>query len=586
MAAPGKLALVLLFALVYGICLSQPVRTGSGEGKTPPLERIVSVKVTNVALGEVLKKVSEQGQFSFSYNSKNIDIDRKITLHLQNKPVRTVLHAIFRGSVVYKSKNNYIILSAAPQKNETDTSPKYLQVSGYTFDKPTSAKLKQVSIFEENTLYSTVSDNYGYFILQVPNSTEQVKLKIRKEGYGDTVIVLSKDFFQAIEIVLMPLPPKIEPPPPVETFIALADTGLTDPGKSFSEKVNAFDFLLNSTMKTNLRNLSDTFFRKTQFSVVPPLSTNKLIGTNAMNNVSFNLFAGYTGGVKYAEIGGLLNVDRGDVQYVQVAGLVNAVGGKTTGFQAAGLTNVCHDDVYGFQVAGLFNINAKQTKGLQIGGLFNYAKSVKGVQVAGLFNYAKIIKGVQVSTFNFADSSAGIPIGFFSFVKHGYHKIELNADEVCYGNLALKTGVEKLHNIFTAGIGPVKESVPIWTFGYGLGTSFKLSPKLVFDIDLVASHYAWKMQSPRLNADTLIAGTYNAWMNMNNKIYLGIDWRFAKKISLAAGPTLNIFLTDTRNTDYTSLWNELRPSYLYSEAVDTNLQMHIWIGGKIALRFF
>jgi hypothetical protein len=580
MAAVYKLSLVLsvVFSLASGLGFSQK--------KAPPLERLVSIKAANISLGEVLKKISEQGQFSFSYNTKSIDTDRKISVQVENKPVRSILHFIFKGSVLYKSKNNYIILSVAPRKEtEKDTIPKYLQVSGYTFNKPSSEKLKQVSIFEENTLLSTVSDSYGYFSLQVPNSTEKIRLKVNKEGYHDTILLLTKEYFQAIEIVMVPFPPIIEDQKITEPFTASSDTNhAAEPIQPFSAKVNGFDFLLNSKMKSNLRNLSDTFFRKVQLGIVPPLSTNKLVSPNVTNNVSLNLLAGYSGGVKYAEVAGLLNVNRGDVHYFQAAGLANAVGGKTKGFQAAGLSNVCFDNVTGAQFAGLFNVNLKNTTGTQGAGLFNYSKTVRGAQVAGLFNFTKKLKGVQIAPFNIADSSAGIPIGVFSFVKRGYHKIELSADEVIYGNIAFRTGVEKLHNIFTAGVGKIGVYHPLWSFGYGLGTSFHLSKKFLLDIDLVTNYYH-KKSEPVLNIDTLTMGTRNGLLNMNNKLYTGIEWQIAKKISLAMGPTLNIQLTDTQNADYANLFNQLRPSYLSSKMVDTNLRMNMWIGGKIAIRF-
>ncbi|HLP13295.1 MAG TPA: STN domain-containing protein [Flavobacteriales bacterium] len=580
-----RLVLAFLFVLVKGATFSQ--------SKTPPLERLVTIKVSNTSVGDILKKMSEQGHFSFSYNTKSIDTDRKISLQLENKPVRTILHAIFRGSVVYKSKSNYIILSAVPKKEvEVNTEPKYLQVSGYAFDKPSSKKLKQVSIVEENTLLSTVSDNYGYFNLEVPNTTSQVKLKVNKEGYRDTVLVLTKEYFQAIEIILWPNPKEIELAPIPENLIAANDTtNVTTALIATPEKNKTFDFLLNSKMKSNLRNLRDTFFRKAQFSVIPPLSTNKLVGTHVMNNISLNLLAGYTGGVKYAEIAGLLNVDRGNVSYFQVAGLMNAVGGKTTGFQAAGLFNACRDDVTGFQAAGLCNINKKTTKGFQAAGLFNYSKHVKGVQAAGLFNYAKKINGVQISVFNFADTCNGVQIGFFNFVKHGYHKIELSADDVFYGNIAFRTGTERFHNIFTAGMG-FEKYTRMWTFGYGIGTSFHLHKKLLLDIDITTSTIrregAWPMLFDDGGIESLpdeqrLAVT-NQLMNLNNKLYVGLDWQFCKHVGLSAGPTLNVHLTDTRNYSFDT-FNSLHPNYFFSEMVDTNLKLNMWVGIKAAIRF-
>lgn len=585
-----SILMALLFAFVA-------CTTRAQQNAVPPLERVISIKATNMPLDAFLNKLSESGKFSFSYNTKTFDPDRKISAEYLDKSVRYILNKTFQGSINYKSKNNYIILSSIQQKNTgIKEEPKYIQLSGYIFDKKSSLKLTDVSVFEQTSLYSSISDAYGYFSMQVPNNATEILLNFRKNGFRDTAVRIEREYFQAIEITLQSKDTVKEPTIAIEPSLPIKDT-LIEPVSNKSS--NRFDFLLNRKMKINLHNLTDTFFRKVEFSLVPGLSTNKLVGTNVINNISFNLLAGYTAGVKYAEVAGLINVVKGDVSYLQVAGLVNAVGGKTKGVQVGGLSNLCKDTVTGVQIGGLFNSNIKHTngvqvaglynqtktiKGAQIGGLFNWSQQVEGIQVAGLFNYAKKIKGVQIATFNFADTCEGIPIGFFSFIKRGYHKIEISSDELFYTNLAFRTGVEKFHTIFQAGIDPRDLKQPLWFYGYGMGSSYKVSKKLWFDLDLTASQINKSRYSAKSLVDSLISGR-NSYLNLNNKIYIGLDWRIAKKISISAGPTVNIMLADTRNADYSTVFNTLRPTYLYSHKVDTNLQMNVWIGGKIAIRF-
>ena len=89
--------------------------------------------------------------------------------------------------------------------------------------------------------------------------------------------------------------------------------------------------------------------------MVPYISTNWKVSGSMNNAFSLNLLAGYAGGVRGFELGGLVNIDRNHVRGVQVAGLGNIVGKRTSGFQLSGLCNVDLGRFYGCQVSGLFN---------------------------------------------------------------------------------------------------------------------------------------------------------------------------------------------------------------------------------------
>lgn len=99
--------------------------------------------------------------------------------------------------------------------------------------------------------------------------------------------------------------------------------------------------------------------RPIQGSIIPGLSTNGKLNSQVINNFSFNLFGGYSGGVDGFEIGGLFNIDKKNVQYTQIAGLFNNVGGSMRGAQLAGLSNTVLDSARGAQLAGINNFSKK-----------------------------------------------------------------------------------------------------------------------------------------------------------------------------------------------------------------------------------
>ena len=77
-----------------------------------------------------------------------------------------------------------------------------------------------------------------------------------------------------------------------------------------------------------------------------------------------------------------------------------------------------------------------------------------------------------------------------SFVNHGYHKLEVSADEIFYSNLAFRTGVQKFYNIILAGIKPenTMNADNVWTFGYGIGMAPPIRRWLHLNVDLTAQH--------------------------------------------------------------------------------------------------
>jgi hypothetical protein len=165
--------------------------------------------------------------------------------------------------------------------------------------------------------------------------------------------------------------------------------------------------------------------RKVQVTFVHPLGSNGIEASKVINNISFNLLYGISGGVNGAEIGGLINMGYGDIKGFQFAGLGNSTTGWLNGFQVAGLYNVVMNSVTGFQFSGITNINRQGIKGAGITGISNIIKgdtrgflfaglannmsgAADGFQVAGLYNYVEAYsKGAQfagLTNINLQDS--------------------------------------------------------------------------------------------------------------------------------------------------------------------------------------
>jgi hypothetical protein len=284
------------------------------------------------------------------------------------------------------------------------------------------------------------------------------------------------------------------------------------------------------------------------------------------------------------QIGGILNIVSRDSGMCQIGGVTNIAGKTFEGSQIAGVNNIADHingvqiggvantaiELSGTQVAGVINTVSK-VEGTQIAGVINLAEKVDGVQISGTLNIASSLKGTQISVINFADSCDGVPIGLISIVKKGYHKIEISADEIFNVNLAFRTGTRNFHNILFAGFRPYNFENSLWTYGYGLGTSFGTNKKFNYDLDIT-------MQQIINN---------NKFSSVNDlfKIYFGIDLTLIPKVSLSAGMTCNLLITDATDTSYSKTFSKLAPYSIINNTSQNGTNFKIWLGGRVAIRF-
>lgn len=598
------------------------------------LERKISISLKNEYLDVSLKKIADAGGFTFSYNPAIIDARKLVDAEFVNRSVRQVLDKIFKGTIHYRVRGKYIILTSA---KENSANKERAIVTGYVVDEATGERLKDVSIYDPVTLSSAVTDSYGYFEIKIDRPPSDIILSVNRRFYSDTLV-------------------SVEP----------GDRGLDIPIRINREKITILADSVSQKLKRfwkkqahllqniNLENIDDTIYRMSQISLVPFVGSNHKMSGHVINDYSFNIFGGYSLGVEKLEIGGLVNLVRGDMKGVQFAGIFNGVGGQLEGVQLAGILNATRDETRGAQLAGLVNLNGgqatgsfmagvlnlnlKETQGLQLAGVnnisvkdqkgpqlagvfnlsaqdadplqlagvfnlvaknmkgfqgagifnvtgknlhgsqlagvFNFTgKELKGTQIAGVLNFASRVKGIQIGLINVSDSIKGVPIGFLSLVWKGYHKIEISADEIFYNNLSFRTGVRQFYNIFTAGAKPAtyKASETFWTFGYGFGTAPRLSRKLFLNVDLTANQI---MYGKSIEAVSLL-----------NKLYLGFDYQAFKGMSLTFGATLNGHITENSLDSYPVLFSDYQPKIFYTHDLGVNHNVKMWLGAKVGVRF-
>ncbi|NII25369.1 hypothetical protein HB364_09770 [Pseudoflavitalea sp. X16] len=562
------------------------------------LNRTVSFAVNRQPLDQVLEILSNKADFYFSYNSNIIKRDSLVTLTITNRTVKQVMEQLFPEGYEYRESGNYIILRRTPIKltvitNRTASEEKLYYVSGYILDDQTGETVSNASIYEKSQLANTISDGQGYFKIKLKSRYDKAALTVSREFYEDTTIVIQPKYNQQLSIAIMPVevsdktitiaPYTFEAPDSIVIAVRKADSThwlytyrKTDSVKV--EKTAMGKWLLHTWQRVQTINLQKFFVaRPYQVSLLPWLSTNGRLNSQVINNVSLNIWGGYSGGVKGVELAGWFNIDKKDVRWLQAAGwfnivggqvdgvqlagihntvldsvtgvqaagisnfvrrqfigaqlsgIYNHVGGSMNGLQAAGIGNFANNGTTGAQVAGVLNVNRRNLRGAQIAGVLNVNfQETKGAQIAGVINYTKKLSGVQVGLINIADTSDGYSIGLINIIFKGYHKLSVYGNEEFPFNAAFKTGNSKLYSILLAGVEPTKDN-KAYTFGYGLGREFYLNKKLAANGEISVQH--------------VYLGTWD-YLNVLTRMEAHLNFRLGKYLSVFAGPAIAVYYSE------------------------------------------
>lgn len=74
-------------------------------------EARVSITVNNTTINEVFTEIKAQTNYSFWFDVKDVDIDRKVSIDVENETVKSVLSTLLKGQGLgFELKGNHIII--------------------------------------------------------------------------------------------------------------------------------------------------------------------------------------------------------------------------------------------------------------------------------------------------------------------------------------------------------------------------------------------------------------------------------------------------------------------------------------------
>ncbi len=140
-----------------------------------PKEQKISMDINGATVEKVLQSIEEKSDYYFLYNSRLINVERKVSVRVKNKPVSKVLDDLFRsGDIEYQMKGTQIILSPKGMKKETTKKMQDVQQQKTITGKIVDAQGEPIigaNVIEKGKTNGTVTDADGRFSLHVePNA--------------------------------------------------------------------------------------------------------------------------------------------------------------------------------------------------------------------------------------------------------------------------------------------------------------------------------------------------------------------------------------------------------------------------------
>ena len=135
----------------------------------------ISLDLNNSTIEKVLQTIEEKSDYYFQYNNRLIDVDRKVSVRVKNAAIGAVLDRLFKsGNVDYEVKGSQIILSPKEMYSQITAIAESMQqqkkaITGTVVD-AAGVPIIGANIIEAGTTNGTVTDVDGKFSLSVENN--------------------------------------------------------------------------------------------------------------------------------------------------------------------------------------------------------------------------------------------------------------------------------------------------------------------------------------------------------------------------------------------------------------------------------
>lgn len=537
----------------------------------------------NQTLQEVLFELEKEHHVRFSYAQDRLELNKRITIHIQNKPLDEALKTLFEGcNVSYSKIGSQWVLKNGSHKRATPSN----SLSSSTHS--TTKNLSQAPTTPEKTLSSDISSA----------KEEPVEQKTAPQKILPSTPIVP---LHASEI------PTPKMPELHKSIMQRLRSDVNDVFQSWRDRkasgdlrvfqISTFGTRKKNSQKTNIIGFSFAWGIHGSLEGMQASVFGTAVRRNAIGLQAAGLFNGVGQDMMGLQIAGLFNSTKRDVMGMQISGLLNSSNrvmgsqitaglnfakGRLMGMQIAGIGNIASESAKSAQIAAGFNLT-KEVSNFQASGMYNKAGSVEGVQITGGINEADEVKGVQIGTvnrvrkitgvqiglINMADTVRGVSLGLINIIQHGgYNRLEVSGGESVHVVASLKMGPRALYHIYQGGFNLWGRA---WGLGWGMGSTLTLDRRWNLNIEAVAMH---------INED-------QKWMpvlNLLSQARATFEYNIDKDFSIFVGPTLNVMVSKFVDIE-TGIPGSSVPMYSIFDITSKNgVNTRFWAGFQTGVR--
>ncbi|MDP4201227.1 MAG: SusC/RagA family TonB-linked outer membrane protein [Bacteroidota bacterium] len=174
----------------------------------------VTITLQNVTVKTALEALQKQTDLSLWFNTRDVDLNKIVSVKLQSKSIDDALDAILTGQqVCYELKSDHIVITRKTnfslfQQNQTTTVDR--KVTGTVTDE-NGQPMQNVVVRERRSRVGTITDENGRFSLNIPADTKTLQfsclgmLPLEFPAYNGMKVQMQQDDREMGEVVVTAL---------------------------------------------------------------------------------------------------------------------------------------------------------------------------------------------------------------------------------------------------------------------------------------------------------------------------------------------------------------------------------------------
>jgi len=174
-------------------------------------QALISLNMEQEPLREILDEIESQSGYSFSYNSRLLEEEELVTIHVEKDSLSTVLDTLFAGKklrfelleqqiVLKRARRLKLEVKAGVQTEAAGDFSVQFTISGYVKDSRTGEVLIGATITIPGGAQGTITNNYGFYSLTLREAVDH--LICSYVGYGQRMLPLTPHQDQIMHFVL------------------------------------------------------------------------------------------------------------------------------------------------------------------------------------------------------------------------------------------------------------------------------------------------------------------------------------------------------------------------------------------------